>query len=169
MRDPEERQKLYNFEKEDVEEGQDFYNLIVRENPQTFQGYILGNRIHAFRHGMFSTNKQIILKEISPNWIEFYNHSVITNKDFQEILKEYQDKEKAFIYLDPPYMDSFNAGYNQYQGQSHNEDYSIKDNTKMYIKLWELLQNAKAKNLFSINDCAITKHIYKDYVKDNYN
>ena len=66
-------------------------------------------------------------------------------------------------------MDSFNAGYNQYQGQSHNEDYSIKDNTEMYLILLKLLKNAKAKILFSINDCSLTRYLYKDYIKDNYN
>ena len=39
----------------------------------------------------------------------------------------------------------------------------------MYIKLLDLLKNGKCKVLFSINNCAITNYIYKDYIKDIYN
>ena len=39
----------------------------------------------------------------------------------------------------------------------------------MYIYLLEFLKDCKCKTLFSINDCALTKYLYKDYIKETYN
>ena len=39
----------------------------------------------------------------------------------------------------------------------------------MYIKFLEILKNGKCKILFSINDCALTNYLYKDYIKETYN
>jgi hypothetical protein len=66
-------------------------------------------------------------------------------------------------------MDSFNAGYATYHYKSHDKDLKIIDNTEMYIKFLDILKNGKCKILFSINDCAITNYLYKDYIKDTYN
>ena len=46
---------------------------------------------------------------------------------------------------------------------------TVRDNTEMYIILLNFLKNAKCKVLFSINDCAITRYLYKDFIKDTYN
>jgi hypothetical protein len=45
---------------------------------------------------------------------------------------------------------------------------TIIDNTQIYIHLLDILKY-KCKVLFSINDCAITRYIYKDYIKNTYN
>ena len=75
-----------------------------------------------------------------------------------------------FLYLDPPYMDSYNAGYNIYSGKSYDEDMNIKDNTDIYIQLLAILKSkCKCKILFSINDCSLTRYLYKNYIKSNYN
>jgi hypothetical protein len=39
----------------------------------------------------------------------------------------------------------------------------------MYIKLLDILKNWKCKILFSINDCALTNYLYKDFIKESYN
>jgi hypothetical protein len=39
----------------------------------------------------------------------------------------------------------------------------------MYIKFLDVLKNGKCKILFSINDCALTNYLYKDYIKETYN
>ena len=76
---------------------------------------------------------------------------------------------KPFLYLDPPYMDSYNAGYNSFQGTTHDKDLKIIDNTQMYVDLLDILENGKCKVLFSINDCAITRFLYKSFIKETYN
>ncbi len=94
--------------------------------------YIISQRIKAFRRGLYPTTKKIILKEISEPWINFFNKSKISNIDFREVMNDYKNNKYAFLYLDPPYMDSFNGGYNCYN-KNYNEDLSVKDNTEMYI------------------------------------
>ncbi len=61
----------------------------------------------------FQLQKKII-KSIPDKWIDFFDISKITNQDWKEIMKQYKDNEKAFIYLDPPYLNSFNESYTQY-------------------------------------------------------
>ena len=169
MNQEKERQKLYKLEKEIVEKGEEFYYSIVRGKDDDHLKYVISKRIHSFRHGLYPTNKNIILHEITDNWKEFFNKSTITNIDYLDILNKYKDNENAFLYLDPPYMDSFNAGYGTYQHKSHDEDLKIIDNTEMYIKFLEVLKNGKCKILFSINDCALTNYLYKDFIKETYN
>ena len=164
-----ERQKLYKLEKEIVEKGPDFYYSIVKgKEDDYYLKYVISKRIHSFRHGLYPTNKNIILHEISDNWKDFFNKTVITNQDYLQIFDKYKDNENAFLYLDPPYMDSFNAGYGTYQHKTYNEDLKIIDNTEMYIKFLEILKNGKCKILFSINDCALTNYLYKDFIKETY-
>jgi hypothetical protein len=76
---------------------------------------------------------------------------------------------KPFYILDPPYMDSHNAGYNTYSGASHDENLKVIDNTQMYVDFLDMLENAKCKILFSINDCAITRFLYESFIKETYN
>ena len=152
----EERQKLYKLEKEILEKGEDLYYSIVKGGDDNYLKYVISKRIHNFRHGLYPTNKKIILKEISDNWIEFLNKSITTNEDYLNIIEKYKDNEHAFLYLDPPYLDSYNSGYGTYQNKHHDENLKVIDNTEMYIIFLDLLKNAKCKVLFSINDCAIT-------------
>ena len=83
-------------------------------------------------------------------------------------MEKYKDNEDAFIYLDPPYLESYNAGYNKYE-KSIETDGTIIANTKIYIDILNYLKNSKCKILFSINKYYITEHIYKDYINKSYN
>ncbi len=65
-------------------------------------------------------------------------------------------------------MDSYNGGYAAYQNKTHDEDLKMIDNTEMYINFLDILKNGKCIILFSINDCALTKYLCKDYIKENY-
>ena len=82
-------------------------------------------------------------------------------------MEEYKDNEKAFIYLDPPYLNSFNGNYDQYN-TSIDENNKIIDNTKIYLDILDYLEISKCKILFSINNNALTNYLYKDYVKEDY-
>ncbi len=82
---------------------------------------------------MYPTNKENKLKEISEPWLNFLKKSKITNIDFREIMNEYKDNKDAFLYLGPPYMDSYNGSYSSFQAKNYNNDLSVKDNTNIYI------------------------------------
>ena len=83
-------------------------------------------------------------------------------------MEQYKDNEKAFIYLDPPYVNSYNEKYNVYDKYKIDENNIIIDNTKIYIDILDYLKNSKCKIIFSINSNSITRHIYKDYIKVDY-
>ena len=100
---------------------------------------------------------------------KFSNKTIITNEDYLHIIDIYKDNENSFLYLDPPYLDSYNSGYGTYQNKSHDENLKIIDNTEMFFKILDILKNGKCKILFSINDCALTNYLYKDYIKETYN
>ena len=168
MRDEKNRQDLYKLEQLILKEGQDKYYEIVRTKKTDYESLyykeILSQRIHSFRSGLWPTTKKIILHEISNDWINFFNKSNITNFDFKQIFKNYEDNEKIFLYLDPPYSNSYNASYSNYNNK-HDENLNIIDNTQIYLDLLFFLKNAKCKILFSINMNALTIYLYQDYIK----
>ena len=174
MKDEEGRNEFYKLQDKvlDTNGGDSIYYEILGKNKckmtTDYNAYIISKTIYAFRMGLYPTTKKVNKKIISENWINFFNKATITNEDFKIILDKYKDNENAFLYLDPPYMDSFNAGYNSYSGKTHDENMKIIDNTQIYIDLLDVLK-CKCKVLFSINDCALTRFLYKDYIKSDYN
>ena len=149
MINDEERNKLYKIENEIVEKGMDHYYSIVNSKDDDYLKYVISRRIYFIRYGLFPTTKQITLKTISNHWIDFLKQSKITNIDYKKIINEYKKNENAFIYLDPPYFDSYNTGYVGYQKGRFDEELNVIDNTKMYIDLLDIL-SYKCKVLFSI-------------------
>ena len=175
MKDEEGRNEFYKLQDKvlDTNNGESTYYEILGKSKSKmktdYNAYVISKTIYAFRTGLYPTTKTPNKKIISENWIKFFNKATITNEDFKIILDKYKDNENAFIYLDPPYMDSFNAGYSgDYTGKTHDENMKIIDNTQIYIDLLDLLK-CKCKVLFSINSNALTQYIYKDYIKSDYN
>jgi hypothetical protein len=62
-------------------------------------------------------------------------------------------------------MNSYNAVYDTYSGTSHDNELKVIDNTQMYVDFLDMLENSKCKILFSINDCALTRFVYKYFIK----
>ena len=171
MRDETKRNELYELEKEIKEKGKEFYNLIVKTDKTSYNSYVIGKRIKAQIEGLFPINREIKLKEITPDWIDFYNKVEMNNKDYKEIIEEYKDNKDAIIYLDPPYLNSWNTQYSAYSDKSiiTDDKIFIKDNTQIYIDILEILKNSKCSIFISINSNAITKYLYKEYIIDEYN
>jgi len=168
MKDGNKRNELYKLEKNILKEGAPKYYEITKTNNKDYDSLyykkIISSRIHSFRNGIFPTNKKIILHNISDDWINFFKNSNITNYDYKQIFKQYKDDENVFLYLDPPYNNSYNASYASYENKVDNNN-NIIDNTIIYLDLLNLLNEAKCKVLFSINKNAITEYLYKDYIK----
>lgn len=164
---------LYDFMRDVYKKGQEEYKKYINnDNKDTYLYYIMSRVISSFRYGMYPTTKKINITNPSQNWTNFFKCSTITNYDWKEIMNEYKDDENAFIYLDPPYMDSCNYDYGKYnkikKENQYNQDFLICDNTKIFIDILDYLKNSKCKILFSINSNAITNYIYKDFIKNEY-
>ncbi len=81
--------------------------------------------------------------------MDFFLISMITCKDWKEIMEEYKDSEKGFIYLDPPYLNSFHGSYDQYN-TSIDENNIIIDNINIYVDTLIYLKNRKCKILITV-------------------
>ena len=75
--------------------------------------------------------------------------TVIENKDFEELIKQY-DRENAFIYCDPPY----------YQTEGH---YAVEFKKDDHYRLRDTLASCQGKWLVSYNDCEFIRELYKDF------
>ena len=98
---------------------------------------------------------------------ELFKHAKISHHDYSKIFDKYLDDSTAFLFLDPPYLDSFNKGYTTYQ-DSTDETNTIIDNTIVYIDILNFLKLAKCKVMLIINDNAINRHIYNNYILGTY-
>jgi len=109
--------------------------------------------------------KKIRIKPLS----EFLNKPNITlfNEDWRTIMDSHKDDPNAFIFLDPPYFNSFNMAYSEYKG-ANNQDKTIKDNSLMFIEMLTYLKTAKAKVMIIISETALTDYILCEFKKLTY-
>ena len=117
--------------------------------------YILNS--HFIKGVMFkplnNTNYNPVQKLILEN-------SMITHKDYKDILEQYKDNVDAFVFLDPPYLFSDNSSY-----YSQNEE---KDMTDIIVYIHGYLKTCKCKVMLVINKLTIIEWLFKDYIKSKY-
>ena len=112
-----------------------------------------------------------IKKDDYKTFFEWLKNTVFTSKDYMEAyteIKQDKSKKKYFIFLDPPYFDSFNKYYVMYQDKFTGEKI-IKDNTGMYIEILKFLKESKKNTMLIINKNCITEFIYSNFIKGEYN
>lgn len=91
----------------------------------------------------------------------------IYNKDYKEIFNEFKNDQNAFIFLDPPYFQSDNSYYSQYDAHKDAENNLI-DNTNMYADIGDLLDTYIPKVMLVCNDIGIMRYAYKRHYKFSY-
>ena len=117
--------------------------------------YIKKNFI--IRGGMF---KQLKNKNFDENERTILINSLFTNEDYINIFNKYKNDDKAFLFIDPPYLFSDNSGYHP-----QNEN---KDMTAIILDTLELLKTAKCKVMLIINKLNILEYLFKDFIKGEY-
>jgi len=100
--------------------------------------------------------------------ISLFKKAELHNDDYRVTLEKFKNDPTAFIFLDPPYFDSFNSSYTSYKGNSAGGKTQIIDNTHMYIDFIDYLNTAKCKVMLIINSNAITNYLYKGHIKTTY-
>jgi len=98
---------------------------------------------------------------------KFFQSVEVTDHDYKVVLDTYKDNSTALIYLDPPYLDSYNSDYSGYE-KTTNETKRIPDNTEIYIKLLEFIKTCKCKVIMTINGNAMIRYIYDGYIRQDY-
>jgi DNA adenine methylase len=113
--------------------------------------------------GTIDKTKYTIFK----NWLK---NTEFNLKDYSETFNDIHklNNNGVFVFLDPPYLTSFNAYYSCYK-ESKDKDKNLLDNTKMYIDIVDFLKSSNKHTIFIINKNSITEYLYKKYIKDEYN
>ncbi len=89
----------------------------------------------------------------------------LENEDYLKILEKYKNDESVLLFLDPPYIDSYNALYCGFTDTNHSYDI---DNTKMYVDIINFIKTCKCKVAMVINENALTRYLFNDYIIDSY-
>lgn len=90
----------------------------------------------------------------NPIYEEIFKRCDFTNNNYDVIFKDYND-ENNFMFLDPPYDDTWNDYYGKFSKEEH-------------IKLSELFKTTKIKCLMIIKKTPFIEDLYKDYIFDEY-
>lgn len=137
---------------------------------KTMLNYLFFRTFYAMREGLFPTKKKFIDRKYTDYELLDFNIKKVnfSNMDYSEIFKKYQDDKHALFFIDPPYFSSFNQTYISFKNnKEYDENKILVDNTQMYVDILNLLKS-NCKVLLIINDCAITRELYKDFIKNDY-
>jgi len=134
--------KIISTEFSEVEKAFRFFCLIKEAFSSKFGG--------GFGFGSVRNNAKAFFNEfkIVDNITKRLKNAVIDNRDFQEVIKSY-DNERVLFYLDPPYV------------ASDNDDcYKISFTLHDHQRLYETLSKIKGKFILTIDDCFFVRERY---------
>jgi site-specific DNA-adenine methylase len=102
---------------------------------------------------------------------EFFKNATITCKDYKKVFNEYKDRKDCLLFLDPPYMDSCNEEYKEFNKKYNKREFGreCEDSTQMYIDMVNLMKTAKCKVIGITNDNAMMRYLFNGWVKTSYN
>jgi hypothetical protein len=111
------------------------YKEIIKED--NFYGEYLKRKFYRLRPGMYPEVKGKICftkKDIREYGIyNFFNNANIEYKciDAVELIKQEKDKKNNIIFIDPPYINTYNKDYN-YEGNGNIYEYCFKNNINKF-------------------------------------
>ena len=141
-----------------------------RNDPNDFFYY---RKIYNYRVGLFDINKvnKVYCHSKFIKFDEFYKNVKLSNLDYLKIFKKYKNNKDAFLYLDPPYLDSSNSSYYYTEINNDNEEnkiVKIVDNSRIYVDILNFLKNCKCKVIMIINKNSLSNFLYGKYVINEY-
>lgn len=148
-----------------------WYELRKQKIKTKYEDYLL-RRMSIMRSGIMAVNykeKNRTLEKVLTKNCDIEKYEYVSNffankqcivrcENYKQIFDEVMNKKNVFVFLDPPYLVSFNKSY----------DDNGRDLGEIYIDILDLLKNAKCKILYIINKNAITSYIFKDFIKGEY-
>ena len=140
--------------------------------PQRAVLFLFFHRVHGIRMGLYPKGKSFLplTMEDYPEFFSWIKVTKFTCKDYQYVFNKYKNIKSAFMFVDPPYLDSFNAYYSSYGSQTKklDDDKVIQDNTQVFVDIVDFFNSAKCKIMLIINKNAITSRLYEKYIVDEY-
>jgi site-specific DNA-adenine methylase len=98
---------------------------------------------------------------------ELLKKSTITHKNAIELFEEYKNNTNAFLFLDPPYLDTNIKNYGNSNKRSDIKNI-LDDNSIHYIKMLEMLETAQCKIMAIINKTYLTDYLFKKFIRHEY-
>lgn len=159
-----------NYTKDTTKEH---YNNIVKQD--SLESHFYKSKIYTLRQGLMPI-KYINFDLEHENYKKldsfFMSNNVeINNVDYKDIIEQYKNDDRAFIFLDPPYFLSCNQFYATKGKGFEGCDISKKeyiDPTAEYIYIRNALQHYKCKIIMIINDCELLRDYFRDFYKESY-
>lgn len=122
VRDPEKEKHFEDKVNEAVdlirnsEDMKAIYNKLATKD--NLVGWFIGNKYYSIRPFLFPNSKTYTFKHVKLSEYPIYEffkqgNIVFTCKDGVECYMEFQHNPKAYIFLDPPYINTCNSFYNQ--------------------------------------------------------
>jgi site-specific DNA-adenine methylase len=97
----------------------------------------------------------------------FDKKAILSNLSYNDIFESFKNKQNAFLFIDPPYLNSSNRDYSSFKTNVTDKNVII-DNTKIYIDILDFMNTCKCKVMVVINSNSIMKYIFQDYIKFEY-
>lgn len=150
----------------------EMHNDIIKrskEYPDSLFHYIYYNKIYNYRKGLYPAKVKKLDYSRFSKLDDFFalDQVKLLNDDYRLIFNLYGGDQHALIFLDPPYFNSANNFYDQYQANTYATG-EIIDNTAMYVDIVKLLKNDSSV-IGILNSPEILRYMYTDYVKEYYN
>lgn len=151
--------KKYVNEKKILQDG--YINIFEKYKNEDNKFFDLYTKSHIVR------GKMCHIKKNNVQFDKIFNNIIFSCDDYKNIINKYKHDDKAFIFLDPPYLFSDNS---QYEKTSKMFDDCDLDNTDIMIELYNLFNDktVKCKIMLIINDLKILRWLFKDFIIDTY-
>ena len=150
FQDDEKREELIKQVNEmNVDLTKEKYNAIVKIDETS--NWFFKHKVCGLRAGMFPLGKNIKLDKLNDvPIIDFLKNEAceFSNIDGIKILDQYIDNKKALIFLDPPYLISYNGLYDNPEGNIYEHISSLDLKKKKSLMMFILEQNWMLKLLF---------------------
>jgi len=91
---------------------------------------------------------------------DMLERATLTNHDFRVVCDQYRNDPTAFLFIDPPYVNSCNDFYS--------DATCVDDVDAFYTYLLDLLQNATCKVMLVVNNALLMRLLFKDYIRHRY-
>jgi site-specific DNA-adenine methylase len=148
-------------------EGKLFYGVIEELKTEGIPDNILFAFQDSILHmGLMKTSRYL------PDFIHLRNllqRCHITELDaINNIFEMYKEDKDAFLFCDPPYLDTNTKQYGRSNKRS-DLGKKLQDNSNHYIGLLNLLRYGKCKVMGIINKTYLTEYLFKDFIKGEYN
>ena len=125
--------------------------------------WLLINVYYCIRAGLFPINKpfpRLTSLKTEMKFDKLLDIAKVTNHDFRITCDKYKNDKTAFLFIDPPYVNSCNDFYS--------DSSCLDDVDKFYEYLIELLKTSKCKIMMVVNNALLMRLLFKDFIKHKY-